>query len=292
MAVQNTPESFDISTLKDSPVSFISDKDSTQYKFKQKIGIIRHPLDHNKTMKLLFTVVPAGTIFYRGVGINCNDVTLDIAPVDGTYKKFIFFTHLVWVAKFYSKNVNCMVKYKTKRDLVLLDLWNPFTMNYMNEVLNSLSDESYLDNFLMFTGTRYEVPIYRNPNYIQEFKQSFPDSKELRDGVFKYRGLDWGNSVGQYKRDSLSDRDNLIYEALFNNLPFIDGIYSPDVPSFNHFSYTDESLNTTKFTTFHTEIVIQKPYSNKLEFIEKTVGGLRRTKKQKLHKKRKTYKRR
>jgi hypothetical protein len=267
----------------------LPEEDLNKYKFKAKYRLI--PADPNIRpipFKISYAIIPTNLELYRGVSISCTDVKLET----DSDKKYVYFTHKRFISEGYSKG-QCVVTYKAKRDLILLDLWTASIWDYINTLLKKHPNgKTYSDILNKFNGTSIELEQSKLaiPDYLDSVARSFPTGKVLQDS-FVYRNLKWGPKLGQFKRSSSYKTDYDAIDVLIKLFPNIDGFYLTETPSYNHGSVYDDDNTKVRKNTFHSEIILTRPYINKIEFVSKTIGGKRRKTYRKKNKKRKTIKR-
>jgi len=268
----------------------LPEEDVTKYNLQGKYRLIpADPQIRPIPFKISYVITPTNLELYRGVNIGCTDVKLET----DSDRKYVYFTHKKLISTFYSKG-QCIVTYKTKRNLVLLDLWAASTWSYINALLKKKPMEKTYSGILnKFNGTSIELndPGLNISNYLNTVSESFPTGKVM-DDVFLYRNLKWGPKLGQFKRTSDFKTDYAAIDILIKLFPKIDGFYLTETPSFNHSTYYDDAKTKDRKYTFHSEIILKRPYADKIEFVSKTVGGKRRKTKRSRQIRKKTFKRR
>lgn len=259
-----------------------------------------------KTITVSAVIIPKGTYLYRGIGffgLFVETACLLVDPKRYETIPIVFFTTDPKIALGYSgkSKSGCIEIFTPKEDIQLVDFWSKPVIEDFVDITKfddstsiKLGDEgpygknvvgtqkSHIQSFFG-TNKKSETDFLNDEKVKSEYTQLFKDGTFQTDSSgkttgFLYKGLIWGPSEGQYKRNSVSEIDYYAYQQLFTQFPAdISGFYCIEVPA-------------SSGGRFHSEIIIPSSIlKTKFELLGRKQLGAQFGNKRKLTKKRKTY---
>lgn len=212
-------------------------------------------------------IVEKGTRFYRGVDKTCDQLDKDLRNNRNEWVSQFLHTSLQYAAL----EQSCILEFKAKRDLKLVNLWTPSTMRFVLSRYNDLKEIGVITDdeilaFKIFSGYGIDkssesvlpaiqqakdkgwVSKYdkRGANVYVELTQSFfPNFRDIGEKTIEWNGLRWGNKKDTFNRTSTYAVDAIVMDTLrdkiFNELKY-DGVYCIPTPSTYHFGFFIEEF--------------------------------------------------